>query len=179
MYQSSSAGPVTTMHSEPSEASTLPHTSSLEPSMFVLSESASFFHKRLASLACSSQSSANRNPWWFKGCTATHVIAVNSSIKASPRRVICFQSQPRLSLTHMWHQLIPSIRGQSMFDTLVSSFGIKFALRARQNIEIFPRTNTTASNQDWPGWHPMAVLHGGCIFNQIRWIKLKLKEGGS
>lgn len=169
MYQSSSAGPVTTMHPEPSEASTLPHTSSLEPSMFVLSESASFFHKRLASLACSSQSSANRNPWWFKGCTATHVIAVISSIKASPRRVICLQSQPRLSLTHMWHQLIPSIRGQSMFDTLVPSFGI----------EIFPRTNTTASNQDWPGWHPMAVLHGGCILNQIRWIKLKLKEGGS
>lgn len=38
-----------------------------------------------------------------------------------------------------------------MFDTLVSSFGIKFALRARQNIEIFPRTNTTASNHDQDG----------------------------
>lgn len=46
--RSSSACPVTTMPPEPSEASTLPSPSSLELSMFVLSESASLSHKRLA-----------------------------------------------------------------------------------------------------------------------------------
>lgn len=42
--RSSSACPVTTMPPEPSEASTLPSPSSLELSMFVLSESASLSH---------------------------------------------------------------------------------------------------------------------------------------
>lgn len=69
------------MPPEPSEASTLPSPSSLELSMFVLSESASLSHKRLANPTCSSPSSANRNPWWIKGCLASHVIAVINSVQ--------------------------------------------------------------------------------------------------
>lgn len=98
--RSSSPCPVTTMPPEPSEDSTLPSSASLKPSMFVLSESASL--KRLASPVCSSQSSANRNLWWSKGCPASHVISVISSIQASPLSVICRQGHPWPTCNTNW-----------------------------------------------------------------------------
>lgn len=98
--RSSSPCPVTTMPPKPSEDSTLPSSASLKPSMFVLSESASL--KRLASPVCSSQSSANRNLWWSKGCPASHVISVISSIQASPLSVICRQGHPWPTCDSNW-----------------------------------------------------------------------------